>query len=396
MDRDRRATAWLLAAALPLALAPTPARADPPDGLVGRLREALGVAPGEPGARARVRGAPSGLNVRAGPTTSAAVVGARWDGDEVPVLEIDGDWVRIGPGQWVHSDYLGVAEAPGGAEPEPPAPDPSPAPDPAGPGPAGVGPIELTRVPERPAGAPGGAAFLRGTEGLSAAAREARFLDALLAGNVPRFLRTLQPVTIRARGRDGQPHTVVLWVTPDYLAVGSDADFARLPLRPATAQRVADRFGCLLPTREIVDAVWAAAAVQLTPAPLSPGPQMTSSAYFLTHQRRIEAQWAAQGASRGSLTAGHKKDVVLSARLRTRPDRVAIYGWHRRDGRPIQPLSTVHGASYADYSHGARLVFDTALVDGQRRPVAEVLADPALWPLLSDEGPLADARVPGP
>ena len=46
-------------------------------------------------------------------------------------------------------------------------------------------------------------------------------------------------------------------------------------------------------------------------------------------------------------------DVITSysihyTKLYEFPDRVAIYGWHRPDGRPIQPLSTVHGFRYAD------------------------------------------------
>jgi hypothetical protein len=115
-----------------------------------------------------------------------------------------------------------------------------------------------------------------------------------------------------------------------------------------------------------------------------PGPEMMSSEYFLAHHRTIEGQ---RGTRRpGDLIAGHKKDVVVTNRLRSRPDRVAIYGWHDLRGRPIQPLSTVHFAEYADYSHGVRLVAATMVVDGQERAVVDVLRDPELAGLLSDEG----------
>jgi hypothetical protein len=83
---------------------------------------------------------------------------------------------------------------------------------------------------------------------------------------------------------------------------------------------------------------------------------------------------------------------VLSARLWRQPGRVAIYGWHRGVGAPIQPLSTVHGARYADYSHGVRLVSNMVFVNGQRRSIFDVLADSRLAALLSDEGPLLQAR----
>jgi hypothetical protein len=91
----------------------------------------------------------------------------------------------------------------------------------------------------------------------------------------------------------------------------------------------------------------------------------------------------------GALAAGIKKDVVVTNRLVERPDHVAIYGWHRLDGTPIQPLTTVHVNWYVDYSHGIRLVKRTVLVDGNPRDIRDVLADPVLHPLLSDEGPIA-------
>ncbi len=81
---------------------------------------------------------------------------------------------------------------------------------------------------------------------------------------------------------------------------------------------------------------------------------MRSNLYLERHQQRIDEQRF--GLPLGELISGHKKDLVLSNRLRQLPDRVAIYGWHRAPGDPIQPLSTVHGARYVDYSHGVRLV----------------------------------------
>ena len=59
---------------------------------------------------------------------------------------------------------------------------------------------------------------------------------------------------------------------------------------------------------------------------------------------------------------------------------------------PIQPLSTVHENTYADYSHGVRLVSGTMVVDGVERPIAEVLQDPKLAGLVSDEGAIRRPR----
>ena len=70
---------------------------------------------------------------------------------------------------------------------------------------------------------------------------------------------------------------------PDYLAVGSDADFVRVPMTPQTAQRVADAFGCALPTRKIVDEVYRAATVRPHPRPLTADRESVETFCFTTH-----------------------------------------------------------------------------------------------------------------
>ena len=115
---------------------------------------------------------------------------------------------------------------------------------------------------------------------------------------------------------------------------------------------------------------------------------MRSNAYYREHQRRIREQRIKLNAPLGALIAGQKKDVVVSNRLWQKVDRVAIYGWHQHAGAPIQPLSTVHGARYADYSHGVRLVSAVAFVNGQSHSIFEIITDPSLAGIISDEGPI--------
>ena len=57
--------------------------------------------------------------------------------------------------------------------------------------------------------------------------------------------------------------------------------------------------------------------------------------------------------SQAKLIACHKKKVV---HIDKNSSRVAIYGWHRRSGEPIQPYSTVHHDEDFDYSHVIRPV----------------------------------------
>ena len=249
-------------------------------------------------------------------------------------------------------------------------------------------PAALTQaIPPRPAAAMTGSDFVRATSGLTEIEREPVIADQLLAGDLPAFLRRLRQVTLQSR-TDGRALRITICVTPDYLALGSDRDFLRMPMSLPTALRVAGRFGFVLPTRRMVDAIYEQAEVRLRPQPLPAGPEMRSTAYYWWHDREIREQGLALGAALGVLVAGDKKDLVLTNRLLVKPDRVAIYGWHRGDGDPIQPLSTVHGARYADYSHGVRLVSATAYVDGQPTPIVDLLADPRLSVVLSDEGPV--------
>ena len=251
-------------------------------------------------------------------------------------------------------------------------------------------PAPVLDLPHRPTDAPGGAEIARDIRSLDLEAREERIYTEISQGNVPTWLRQLRRVEMTG-AVDGREHRVTFWVTPDYLAVGSDSDFFLVPLSPQIAQRIADLVGGSLPTPRMVDAVWASAR-QLAPIRLETNELMTTVRYFEIHDRLVRVQRELYGVPPGVLVAGHKKDVVLSATLSANPGKVAIYGWHRPDGQPIQPLSTVLMDSWVGYNHGVRLVDRGILVDGTRRDLADILRDPDLAPLLSDDGVIAGAR----
>lgn len=246
-----------------------------------------------------------------------------------------------------------------------------------------------TQIPARRDSAMTGSAFAAHTTGWSGTNRQRAALDELRAGNIPEFLRTLRPVHLEHRTRDGNVLVATVWVTPDYLSIGSDRDFLRMPLTRPAAVRIAEELGFVLPTRKIVDAIYEQADFRFTPHPLPPGRMMRSSAYYVQHNEIIEKEY--EGRSHGELVAGHKKDVVLTNRL-LGTQRIAIYGWHRKNGKPIQGLSTVHDALYADYSHGIRLVHPSICVNGEQRSFYDVIADPKLAPLLTYEGVIARFR----
>ena len=244
------------------------------------------------------------------------------------------------------------------------------------------------RIPPRPQHALTGSEFVAYIRKMDARQREQAILDQILAGNLPGFLRSLVAVRLAYQSPGGRSSAATVFVMPEYLAVGSDKDFLRIPMNLHTALAVAGQLGFVLPTRKIVDAIYTESSYHFTPEPMQAGPQMRSTEYYQLHNAMIERQSRARNIPLGALVSGDKKDVVLSSRLAHNPGQIAIYGWHRGAGAPIQPLSTVHGANYADYSHGIRLVSETAVVDGQPKSIYEILRDPALAKLLSDEGPI--------
>ena len=256
---------------------------------------------------------------------------------------------------------------------------------------ASCAPALTKGIPERQSSAGGAREVLKRIETLEGPSRDRLVVDSILAGNIPRFLRGLVPVSLSGVARDGRSVAVTICVTPDYLAVGDDSDFIRMPLGLPAAASIASALGFLLPTTAMVDAIFNQAAIRLQPSPMKPTSAMTSTGYFVEHNATVDRQRFAADRRLGALTAGQKKDVVMTRRLMSSRGKVAIYGWHRPNGRPIQPLSTVHGAQYADYSHGIRLVAGTAYVDGVARTLADVLADPDLASIVSGEGPIDNA-----
>jgi hypothetical protein len=248
-------------------------------------------------------------------------------------------------------------------------------------------------LPPRASDAPSGSEIAEAIRNLDIEMREAFLFDEIARGNVPGWIRKLKPVNVRT-SVNGEQHYVTIWVTPDYLSVGSDEDFFRIPLSPRTAQRVADLVDGSLPTPVMVNAIYTAADVKLDPRPIPPSPQMTTVHVFEEHNRILSAQLDSTGAPDGALIAGNKKDVVITSRLATVSGKVAIYGWHRLNGDPIQPLYTGHTECWVDYSHGIRLVDLSVLVDGTESDLLNMLRDERFAGLLSDEGVIAEPTYP--
>jgi hypothetical protein len=228
--------------------------------------------------------------------------------------------------------------------------------------------------------------------------REDYIFQQVTNGNVPEFLRKLVPITI-----SGSNHVVRYYVTPDYFALGSDADYLLTPMTPMLARRIDDVLDCTQPTRKMVNQIWKEAPVKLIPSPLIPGAKMITVPVFEQHNEIVRTQRLAQITAHplGELVAGDKKDVVISTSIYTNlhsraSTPVVIYGWHKLEGTPIQPLYNGHAHTWADYSHGIRLVQQSATLDGKPARISAILTNAELASLLSDETNYPGNVVPKP
>ncbi len=259
---------------------------------------------------------------------------------------------------------------------------------------------QTLNLPPRSATAPTGSEFASLISSMPVSERENWIYAQMVSGNVPNFLRSLALVSTNAV-IGGTNHTISYFVTPDYLAIGNDEDYFLQPMSATLAQRLADVLNCSLPTRKMVNDIWTKAPVKLNPVKFSPATyNILSVEVFVLENNALRSQRMAKTNlfPLGALTGGCKKDVVLSNRIYTNfanasiTKPVVIYGWHQMNGSPIQPLYNGHEESYADYSHGIRLVQMNVTVDGISKALTNVLNDPNLAALVSDEGVISRPR----
>lgn len=227
-----------------------------------------------------------------------------------------------------------------------------------------------------------GTEFYRQAAAMKWKERDSFAVKEVLSGNIPAFLKKFKKIEVSTTDPStGKIIKAFYFVSPDYLSIGTDADWARINITPLAAQKIADSFDCFLPTRKMVDDIYKAATVKLEPVPMYAFRDSTPTMWH--HHLIIEGQRN----GRKGLIAGIRKDVVISGKISRdpKPDRVAIYGWHKPDGKPIQPLYTGHIYWWVDYSQAIRLVYRKIKVGKKWMDYTEVLSDPVLKKLLCDE-----------
>jgi hypothetical protein len=293
------------------------------------------------------------------------------------------------------------------------------------------------RAPARTGSLEGGRVFLdrltsEGTDVIGGVevpkniARDQKFYEQLIAGNMPDFCRLWSEVAYNWTDAQGGTHTARVWITPDCLAVGSNDDWLRVTVTGYGAQRLASAWGCLLPTPKILlKAFFQSSTARLTAHPLRAWGTRGDHAGDGKHQGCNTAmRWAediiqgviacnpstpvppaippmfepalgAHGsppactlASRnpaGQILVGHKKEVVLPYHTR---GMLTFWGFY--DGNdPAHPTfrqsgNAAHPIGFTDYSQGARLVHPVMEIDGAQVNYADVLGDPVQFRAVHD------------
>ncbi len=249
---------------------------------------------------------------------------------------------------------------------------------------------QTLQIPVRSITAPTGSQLYPTLVTLSRVAREDTIFAHIAKGNIPNFLRTLVPVST-SKVINGTNYTLEYFVTPDYLALGNDSDYFLMPMTPVLAQKIANYLNCTLPTATMVDQIYSVSKIKLPPQPIPPDADMDKVPRFFQHNDSVKAlRNPLLGAfPLGSLVGGTKKDVVIDKKIYSWiksniPKPVVIYGWHQLNGVPIQPTYNGHGETYADYSHGIRLVQRMAKINGAEISLIDILQDPVYFILISD------------
>jgi len=197
--------------------------------------------------------------------------------------------------------------------------------------------------------------------------KEIAFMKQFFAGNTPSFMHFLRPVTMTANGI-----SITLFVTPEVLSVGNDEDYMRFPLSPLAGKFIGDKFDMSLPTKGIVDALYRAADVKLAARGLvadatiaKDGMHQEGAGFSWHHNEIIDGQLQAANKfddHQIHLFAGHKKEPIISTYAAQNPGKLDFYGLYGANGVAIQ-RNPAHGWTYADYSHGLRLVHKSVILE---------------------------------
>jgi hypothetical protein len=243
-------------------------------------------------------------------------------------------------------------------------------------------------------GSGGGAAFgemLKAEFPGPGEARNARIVQAVLDGQA---IHEWTEIVSHANGHEGR-----IRVMRKALAIGVPGDALRVSTTFRTAQQIADLLGALMLTPKVSNLI--AQQADSKPAPLTQSAwvsdgTMANTKRLVEYSNKVEA--AVPGESPG-LLANEGKQWVVTIRNWNDPDEAkrhngANHGWYLQGGKVIQDRGCTHNMKHEDYSQLMVFMDPVMIVDGQPMNVNDVIQNPELAPLISDEGTLPRVRHP--
>ncbi|MCC6643298.1 hypothetical protein IT411_00975 [Candidatus Peregrinibacteria bacterium] len=265
-------------------------------------------------------------------------------------------------------------------------------------------------IPERPGNAPTGSEFLAAMNQLgNMNSKENQYkmeqyvMAEIARGNIPSFCRpeNMKPVTMEKNGVKVQ-----FLAAQDYLAVGSDTDFVRIPMTPILAQTLSEKYGWGMPTRNMTREIYRSADLQITGPTLAlvhseaDQMEMQKNGFIKKHNDNINTILGEEGLNalrqNKALVAGHKKDVIISRHAIDHPGSLDFDGLYL-DGKNPTQHNAAHESTYRDYSHGFRPIYGNVTIadkDGGTitMPYYEALKDPQIAAVLNGAEGAIDAK----
>ena len=212
--------------------------------------------------------------------------------------------------------------------------------------------------PPRAENAETGSQFCERIAKLGLQERETEAVKSILSGNVPTNARNLVGIRLSLSRSSERECQATYYVMSDYMAIGSDSDFVRMPLTPKSAMEICDVVHCQLITEKISDDVYSASNCRIEPHPLTSDRDQASA--FVIHNKAIADAIPVKAES--PLVVGIKKDLVLTNRLKEKttssrdlwlaPPRRSRYPaalcWTCRLVCRLQPWVAIDERSHAD------------------------------------------------
>ncbi len=262
---------------------------------------------------------------------------------------------------------------------------------------------------ERPLSKLTGHEFIEKMKSMKPEEREKAIEEAITKENIPAF----KDVEFKFKDASGKEHKAQFSITKDVIKVGVPGDpnnpQMRMPMTPITAERIAERFGCMLPTSDVIDHTLRDPGFIRVAMPISrdigipdvevtvperqsdgsikmvkkmapDGKLMQDPAKYELHNEAINGAVSLQDLtglmtqSEGKGLIGHKKVIVIGAGLNGGETKLNFHGGLKPDLQNFyQNNGLQHEWTYADYSHGVYLVKKEWVIDGEKKDVSWVI-----------------------